>query len=279
MAKKERHQEVIFAPETEIFVPEEEKVLFEAEAYGSPQPDKGSDVTVTKPVGLGGPVPIVAPKHNTIQLQPIVVPLAVVPYMTQDSNVLRTDGKQQGAYAEDAFVEATIFEETDKKSKKKARKDVRPRVFSLITLLLALAAALPVVLSGEIDGFDRPYLSVIGAITAWVNGTPPENILATVCCLVGAAFAAFVALGALAGLIVGRYPRAYCFISGLLSPIAFLVLLVYELIKKTFVVGDNAAFIAVLVIALLNFVLTVVFASVLNHADDKKDRMRIESEI
>ena len=71
-------------------MPAEEPVLYESEAYGDPQPDAGATTTIMKPVGIGGPVPIVAPKHNTIQLQPIVVPLALVPYMTQDSDVLRT---------------------------------------------------------------------------------------------------------------------------------------------------------------------------------------------
>ena len=95
MSKKNRRQEVVLEPENNApVVFEEEKPLFEAEAYGSPQPEAGSDVTVMKQVGIGGPVPIVAPKHNTIQLQPIVVPLAVVPYMTQDSSVLRTEGRQ-----------------------------------------------------------------------------------------------------------------------------------------------------------------------------------------
>ena len=99
MAKKNRKQEILNEPveNNEPVVFEGDQTLYEAEAYGSPQPEAGSDVTVMKTVGIGGPVPIVAPKHNTIQLQPIVVPLAVVPYMTQDSNVLRTDGRPQGA--------------------------------------------------------------------------------------------------------------------------------------------------------------------------------------
>ena len=86
MAKKNRKPEVEKVPESNApIVFENEQTLYEAEAYGSPQPEAGSDVTVMKPVGIGGPVPIVAPKHNTIQLQPIVVPLAVVPYMTHRS--------------------------------------------------------------------------------------------------------------------------------------------------------------------------------------------------
>ena len=97
MSKKDKKQEIVMTPDNgEIKL--EDEPMFESEAYAAPQPEAGSDVTVLKPVGTGGPVPIVAPKHNTIQLQPIVVPLAVVPYMTQDSNVLRTDGRGQNVY-------------------------------------------------------------------------------------------------------------------------------------------------------------------------------------
>ena len=111
MAKKDKNQEIVFSPDTND-VRVDDEPLFESEAYGTPQPEAGSDVTVMKPVGIGGPVPIVAPKHNTIQLQPIVVPLAVVPYMTQDSNVLRTDGKQQSGYMPSTveYGDATEFE-------------------------------------------------------------------------------------------------------------------------------------------------------------------------
>ncbi|MCQ2602609.1 MAG: hypothetical protein MJ193_01645, partial [Clostridia bacterium] len=90
MAKKD----IKFEPPVE----EQKEETFETEAYGTPEPDKGMDTTVMKPVGMGAPVPVVMPKHNTVQLQPIIVPLAVVPYMTQDSDVLRTDGENAGQY-------------------------------------------------------------------------------------------------------------------------------------------------------------------------------------
>ena len=117
MSKKDKKQEIVMTPDNgEIKL--EDEPMFESEAYAAPQPEAGSDVTVLKPVGTGGPVPIVAPKHNTIQLQPIVVPLAVVPYMTQDSNVLRTDGRGQNVYAQ-ATVEND--EATDSKRFPRAR--------------------------------------------------------------------------------------------------------------------------------------------------------------
>ena len=65
MAKKDKKQEIVMTPDnSEVRV--EDEPMFESEAYTAPQPEAGSDVTVLKPVGTGGPVPIVAPKHNTI---------------------------------------------------------------------------------------------------------------------------------------------------------------------------------------------------------------------
>ena len=89
MAKKNNVQN--FVPEQEIVqeevAPQQEEVLFESEAYGNAQPDAGMGTTVCKPMGIGGPIPVVAPKNNTIQLQPIIVPMAVVPYMSTFSGV------------------------------------------------------------------------------------------------------------------------------------------------------------------------------------------------
>ena len=107
MAKKNNVQN--FVPEQE-YVQEDvmlqEEVLFESEAYGSAQPDAGMGTTVCKPVGIGGPVPIIAPKNSTIQLQPIVVPMAVVPYMSQDCDVLKTEGVQTTDDYDEATAEA-----------------------------------------------------------------------------------------------------------------------------------------------------------------------------
>ena len=183
MAKKDKNQEIVFSPDTND-VRVDDEPLFESEAYGTPQPEAGSDVTVMKPVGIGGPVPIVAPKHNTIQLQPIVVPLAVVPYMTQDSNVLRTDGKQQSGYMPSTveYGDATEFEtvSTQKKIKKQAK--VQPRVFAIVTFLLAAVTVLPFILSyfmKSIGTLDISKYNVIGVIMGWVkdgfNARPLRN--------------------------------------------------------------------------------------------------------
>ena len=174
MAKKDKKQVIVMTPDnSEVRV--EDEPMFESEAYTAPQPEAGSDVTVLKPVGTGGPVPIVAPKHNTIQLQPIVVPLAVVPYMTQDSNILRTDGRGQSGYVQSSVEsdEATDFE-TIAARKVRKRVKVQPRIFALVTFLLSALVLLPFVLSyfkANVGNLSIEQFNVIGAIMGWVaNG-------------------------------------------------------------------------------------------------------------
>lgn len=172
MSKKDKKQEIVMTPDNgEIKL--EDEPMFESEAYAAPQPEAGSDVTVLKPVGTGGPVPIVAPKHNTIQLQPIVVPLAVVPYMTQDSNVLRTDGRGQNVYAQATVEndEATDFETVSARKVKKKGK-VQPRIFALVTFLLSALTVLPFILSyfiPSVGSVSIEKLNVIGVIKNWID--------------------------------------------------------------------------------------------------------------
>ncbi|MDE7372961.1 MAG: hypothetical protein K2N18_02750, partial [Clostridia bacterium] len=179
MAKK--HQEVDIHDEPLMVDMSEGEPLYEADAYGSPQPDFGSDVTVMKQVGIGGPVPIVAPKHNTIQLQPIVVPLAVVPYMTQDSNVLRTDNRQQGGYerdVEESYREDTQFDTVERqhtrtRSAKKKRKVSWTRIFSLISFLITGLFLVPFFLSYKVTDIGQMHIGdafdVIGNIQVWIS--------------------------------------------------------------------------------------------------------------
>ncbi len=284
MAKKDKNQEIVFSPDTND-VKVDDEPLFESEAYGTPQPEAGSDVTVMKPVGIGGPVPIVAPKHNTIQLQPIVVPLAVVPYMTQDSNVLRTDGKQQGGYMPSTveYGDATEFETVSTQKKIKKRAKVQPRIFALVTFLVAAVTVLPFILSyfmNSIGALDITKYNVIGVIMGWVkdgfNARPLRNFA-----FIGvAAVEAVLVITSLISIIVGKYPRAFTFILSLGSAAAMLAYLIKLLVKKQFVLGDEIALVVLVALTLLNFVLTIVFSCVLNNLDDKvEDSNRTAREI
>lgn len=274
MAKKERKDEIVFSPSNES-ITEEEKPMYETEAYGSPKPEAGSDVTVMKQVGIGGPVPIVAPKHNTIQLQPIVVPLAVVPYMTQDSNVLRTDGKQQAPYGEEEYDEATQFESVSAKKKKSANKYAKTsRIFSLVTLLISLIIEVPFILSyfGIKIGEDIQYLNVIGMLEGWINSGTIENMVA---CLIYLGIFVCTGLSAIISLftlMVGKYPRGILGFFNFCSFAGIIALMIMLILQKQFVPADTKIFVALIAVTALNFVLTIVLSIVLNKIEDEKEK-------
>ncbi|MBS5851901.1 MAG: hypothetical protein KIC97_06040 [Firmicutes bacterium] len=277
MSKKDKKQEIVMTPDNgEIKL--EDEPMFESEAYAAPQPEAGSDVTVLKPVGTGGPVPIVAPKHNTIQLQPIVVPLAVVPYMTQDSNVLRTDGRGQNVYAQATVEndEATDFETVSARKVKKKGK-VQPRIFALVTFLLSALTVLPFILSyfmPSVGSVSIEKLNVIGVIKNWIANGFALRPLSNIAYIGVAAVSAVMTIASLISVIVGKYPRAFNFIFALASSGAMLALLIKWLVTKTFVVSEKIAFLIVLVLCLVNLVLTIVFAILMNKLDDKVENMQ-----
>ncbi len=281
MAKKERNQAV--SVEMETFEPArfvEEEPLFEAEAYQNPQPDEGQDVTVMKSVGIGGPVPIVAPKHNTIQLQPIIVPLAVVPYMTQDSNVLRTDGKQQPAYAEAEYVEATTFEDVAQKQKKaKKHTHLLARVFALFTLLISALIVVPFILARfniAINGEDLNYLNIIAAIESWIAKQDAYSVGTYAVYIATFATSGILVVTSFVGMLVGKYPRALTVVLSLLSLGTLLGLFIFDLVKGQFVLEVNVIRVAMIALAALNVLTSIIFSLVLNRAEDKKEAITTE---
>lgn len=272
MAKKDKKQEIVMTPDnSEIRV--EDEPMFESEAYTAPQPEAGSDVTVLKPVGTGGPVPIVAPKHNTIQLQPIVVPLAVVPYMTQDSNVLRTDGRGQSGYAQSSVEndEATDFE-TIAARKVRKRGKIQPRIFALVTFLLSALVVLPFVLSyfvKNVGSLSIEQFDVIGAIKGWIADGFSLHPLSKLAYIGVAGVSAVLAVISLVGIVIGKYPRALNCVFAFAAAGAMLALLIKWLVDHTFDAQQQIAFLVILSLALLNFVSSVVFAVLMNKLDDK----------
>lgn len=279
MAKKDNHI-TTFAPETAPPVGntaprEEEPVLYESEAYGNPQPDEGTKTTVMKPVGIGGPVPIVAPKHNTIQLQPIVVPLAVVPYMTQDSDVLRTDGKAP-SYPRDEYSSAVEFDKTEQAAAHK-RTSAYKRLFSLgafVFAALLVAAYLLAYFKPDIHAeFSLAQADVIGMITEWVNAGRPADYFLTVVNCVGAFCAAVVFVVALCGMILGRYGRKTVALFSFFAVAAYVAEIVYRVIRSEFDAQADAALLAMLAVSGVMFVLSVVFAALSVRREDKEEDM------
>ena len=274
MSRKERNQEAFIKVDpVEQYV---DDALLEAEAYGSPQPEAGSDVTVMKPVGIGGPVPIVAPKHNTIQLQPIVVPLAVVPYMTQDSNVLRTDARQAGGYIDnDEYAEITQFESVTQQTRtKKKRKNLLPRIFALVSLVFTVVMLLPFLISystGEIGAANITSFNIINIISVWANTkfswTPATNLIYIVVAFLTAVQVILLLIGA----IIGKYPKPMIPIFSFINMGCLLGVLITEIVGKNFVASNEVGFIVVFCFSVVCFILSVVFSVILNHREDRAE--------
>ena len=282
-----KHQEVVIQDEPITVDMADGEPLYEADAYGSPQLVVGADVTVMKQVGIGGPVPIVAPKHNTIQLQPIVVPLAVVPYMTQDSNVLRTDSRQGGyeSAEEESYGEDTSFDTVERrKAVRKKRKTSFPRIFSFVSFIVTALFILPFFLSYkmtnigvmEIAGFD-----VIGIIKIWIAGgfDIEADVFNLIYVIVMGLAGIQVVLTAL-GIIIGKYPKPISPILSFLNMGCFIGILVYDIVQGGFIADENIGLLVMLSVSAFNFLLTVIFSVLLNRREDREEqRIRRGSEI
>lgn len=274
-----KHQEVDVQQEPLTVNIADGEPLYEADAYGSPQPDAGSDVTVMKQVGIGGPVPIVAPKHNTIQLQPIVVPLAVVPYMTQDSNVLRTDARQGGyenAVEAEEYREATEFDAVERRrAAKKKRKFSFTRLFAFISFIITGLFIVPFFLSyktANIGAMSIAEFDVIGTIRLWISGGFNIAEVARLIYVIVMGLAGIQVVLTALGVIIGKYPKPIAPIISFLNMGCFIGLLIYEIVKGGFVAADNVGFSVMLAVAAFNFVLTVVFSVLLNIREDRDEQ-------
>lgn len=276
MSKRERNNEVIAE-----FANSVENSVLETEAYASPKPDAGAESTVLKQVGTGGPVPIIAPKYNTIQLQPIIVPLAVVPYMTQDSNVLRTDGKQQGGYIpNDEYGEAAHFESASRGRKKKSKaqkKEKKPqwqRIFALVSFVIAALLLLPFIINSPKFGSIPLYdMYIIGMIKGWAEAHSaslgePEYIVY----LLVPAFTAVMVVLSIICLIVGKYKGLPISILSFVDIACLLVVLVWRLVSKDFVLSERVSLIIALVESALSFILAVIFNIISNHMEDEAEQ-------
>lgn len=288
MAKK--HQEVDIQQEPLMVDMADSDPLYESEAYGAPQPEHGQNVTVMKQVGIGGPVPIIAPKHNTIQLQPIIVPLAVVPYMTQDSNVLRTDNRQPGGYdpdEEQSYREATEFGPVERrtsrtakasKAAKKKRAVSFPRIFSAVSFFITALFLVPFFLSYKETGVGNMLIyefDVIGIIKSWIQiGFNIETHAVSLVYVIVMGLAGIQLILTLLGIIIGKYPKPIASILSCLNTLSFVGLLVYVLIdkKQIFVPKLEIGFLVLLVFSALNFILSIVFSILLNRKEDREER-------
>lgn len=291
MAKKERI-ETTFAPEVkqeETAPGQEEKVesetLYESEAYGNPRPDQGTRTTVMKTVGVGGPVPIVAPKHNTIQLQPIIVPLAVVPYMSQDSSVLRTDGAAEGAEA--AQAAAVEFDAARIQSEKRAasrKLSTTFRVFSVVTFFLAAIIAAGFMFAAfhpALGALDFSGNDVIGNIEVLVGGAEPVVLSQTITNIIAAFGVVLTLLVSVLGAVIGKYARKTVVFSSVLALGSFAAELIAQAVRGTFSLAASGALILMAALSALMFIVSVAFAAVAVRREEETEEivMRVDSEI
>ncbi len=264
MAKKDKIKN--FAPEQEA--PVQEETLFESEAYGNPQPDAGMETTVMKPIGIGGPVPIVAPKHNTIQLQPIIVPLAVVPYMTQDSDVLRTDGDSEGGMSAYDLARArsgfSAVEEETKKKKKSDKAGVRAASFfgfllsAVAVVIYLLAFFAPIVWI-----FDFTQFNVIGTVINWIGGQTPQNLAMAILLIVSAGFAVIAMLSYFITLCAGKMSTGFSAVVSFLAAATVDAALIYTAVtaSQNNIAFDVIAYLEYIILAgvlTLSFVLSII---------------------
>ena len=282
MAKKKYVQN--FVPEQEVVQEEvavQEEVLFESEAYGSAQPDAGMGTTVCKPIGIGGPVPIVAPKSSTIQLQPIIVPMAVVPYMSQDSDVLKTEGASR--YADDYDTTASNFsrmetEEQIEKQRKSQKAGARVASFFMFLLSgLVVVAYMLAYFNPEVAILNfGTHLNVIGQIVDWASGTAPVNMVLTILHAVSFGLAGIIAIVTLITLFVGKFPSKFILILALLSAVAVDSALVYEVIDATnkgieFSAVVYFEYLIVAGVALLAFIISLIVVIAMGRKKDIYD--------
>ena len=278
MAKKNNVQN--FVPEQE-YVQEDvmlqEEVLFESEAYGSAQPDAGMGTTVCKPVGIGGPVPIIAPKNSTIQLQPIVVPMAVVPYMSQDNDVLKTEGVQLVEEYDTQASDFSRMEAEQKVEKKKKSQKAGARAASFFMFLLSGLVVVAYMLAYfKPEVFTLNFgkdLNVIGQIVDWAKETEPANMITTILHAVCFGLAGITAITTLITLIVGKLPAGFVLTLSLLSAVAVDAALIYDAVAVTkggaeFVFNDFLEYIIVAGIATLAFLISIIVLVALNKKKD-----------
>ena len=281
MSKKSKKKEELLRLQELEEQQKREKEL-ETEAYSEATPDAGMDTTFTKVVGTGGPVPIVAPKHTTVQLQPIIVPLAVVPYMSSDSDVLKTEGRPgenagyesaqyggEGSSAEFKKVEAQNIA----KAKQKAK--VRKRLLSLFTLAFALVGVAYFILAHFVpnifSALGENALDPIGDLANWVQGhTSPaiDQIIYIILYMVAFGACGLTAIGTFIGLLAGKYPGGAHVAMALLALVTTLVALVMNIAKGQFNVNKDAVQIFVVALMFVKLMFIIILAAVNRKKED-----------
>ena len=281
MAKKSKKKEELLRLQ-EIEEQQRREKELETEAYSEATPDAGMETTFTKVVGSGGPVPIVAPKHTTVQLQPIIVPLAVVPYMSSDSDVLKTEGRpgegsgyESARYAGEGSSAEFKKVEQQNMAKAKQKAKVRKRLLSLFTLAFALVGVAYFILAHFVPNIfatlGENALDPIGDLASWVSGdiSPSiDQIIYIILYMVSFAACGLTALGTFIGLLSGRYSGGLHVCFALLAFIPTLVAIVMYVAKNTFNISADAIKIFVAALTFVKLMFIIILAAINRKKED-----------
>lgn len=268
MARK-RNQEELAVQEQVNF---QQEPMFESDAYYAPQPNAGQDVTVLKTVGVGGPAPIITPTNSTVQLQAVVVPVAVVPYMSHDQSILMA---QTPVYSNYGHQPVAPVDTTAKKLKK--QRASQPRIFGLVNFLLYAVALLPFILAffmEEVGGISLEHYNVLNIVHNWIaNGfswTPLVNI-GYFCIAVVLAVGAVISL---LTIIFGKYAKVLNILLTLLAVGAHAAFLIKRILHNEFIPQQSIAFLVCGIASVVNFIVSIAFAAETNKLADRIEAAR-----
>jgi len=255
--------------------PQESESFVEGEVEHK-APEAEVQNTVVKAMA-GGSVPIIPPSP-IVQLQPIVVPIAVVPFETRDAKILQnvtvnsgqTAARPQGQTAQSAayaqYAGGAAAHGAAARAAKSAGGKKLAAVKNAVITLLALLYLLPFVLAyftpSLIPSFVLTDLNVVGKMLGFLGGVAfnligeiPFILLAAAC-----GFALILVLINIITLFFGKYLRFGALVLSIFPLLLALFATVYAYIPALgFVAWNKGAFFIPTTIGLIQTVLSIVF--------------------
>lgn len=237
-------------------------------SYKRQIPKKGEaeseeEKTVVKPVSAGA-VPIIPPSA-VIQLQPIVVPIAVVPFETHDTKMLH-DAQKQG------FIPATLDDNAPKGGSENTEETVyvaldkkKDSIKSIVSLIFTVLYIIPFIIayfkSDLIPSLPLNDINAIGKLVQLfgggltLSGEIPSimlivSLLLSLVCLIMSLFSA----------IIGRYSKIGTLTLAVFPALIAIGVIAYAYIPALGFAGNKTAFFIPAAIGALHTTFAVIFA-------------------
>lgn len=238
-------------------------------SYKRQIPKKGEaeseeEKTVVKPVSAGA-VPIIPPSA-VVQLQPIVVPIAVVPFETHDTKMLH-DAQKQG------FIPATLDESAPKGGSSENTEETvyvaldkkKDKFKSFISLFFTILYLIPFIIayfkSDLIPSLPLNDLNAIGKLVKLFGGgltlagEIPSimlivSLLLSLVCLIMSLFSA----------IIGRYSKIGTLTLAVFPALISIGVIAYTYIPALGFTGNKTAFFIPAAIGTLHTIFAAIFA-------------------